>query len=174
MRGETSNWPFVTLVVLALAGSAGADQIYHWVDSSGRVHFSNAPAVDSHASDVGTDEIRMQTTAPPPAAAGTPAATGAAESAADRVHDLRAAQRRLEDIDAQLATLAKARTAHAGGTPGTGGLGTNAAEYLSPEEEKLKGERGEVEQQINELRGTASASAAAPGAAAPVKPAGSP
>jgi Domain of unknown function (DUF4124) len=180
MRGMA----LVVLAGLALAGSAGAEQIYRWVDASGGVHFSNAPAEESHAADVGTEAVRMQTGAPeaPPAAprgTAVQASRGAPPDASPgdrlrrygRERDLRATQQRLQDIDAQLAALAKVRTAHAGGTPGTGGLGTNAAAYLSPEEEKLQTERDEVQQQLDELRGTASA--AGPAGVA-VKPAGSP
>ena len=51
----------LALVLAAAAFSAGADQVYRWVDKDGHVHYSQTPPA---ASIVGAEKLDM--TAPPP------------------------------------------------------------------------------------------------------------
>jgi hypothetical protein len=153
------------VVLLGVAIPAGADEIYRWKDKGGNVHFSNAPTVTEGS---GTVSSEVMPSAPPGAATqGAPgvaavpdeeAGTFSTEASLRRSaieRDLRAAQRRLDEIDGQLATLARARTRFAGGTEATGGVGTNADAFRSEEETTLEKEREQLLDRRQALRADA-------------------
>src|SRR5438477_65097 len=98
-----------TVLGLALcAGSARAGDIYRSTDAAGRTVYSNGPGTPSDAgkarapatssSREGTDDF----------------STSASLRRQALERDLRASDHRLRDLDAQLATLARARTRNAG------------------------------------------------------------
>ena len=149
------------LAVLALAGSARGDDIYRWTDAGGGVHYSNsgapldgstrvpdtaaAPSRHARAAD-GSDE-------PPPGDADSFSA-GVSLRRNALEHDLRASEKRLRELDARLATLARARRQNAGGRAETGGVGANL-DVRSEEERTLATEREQVAQHAAEVRSDA-------------------
>ena len=156
--------------VLALVSAPGwSDEIYHWTDGHGGVHFSNTPTAGvpwTRLSD-GQPAVAGATPgvppAPPTAAAGQPDAdagqpsneTFSADVSLRRnalERDLRASRKRLKDIDGRLATLARARNQHAGGSAATGGVGTLALDLRSDEERALAAEREQLSQHVDETR----------------------
>jgi hypothetical protein len=158
----------VTLALLAWAVPGWSDDIYRWTDGSGAVHFSNTPVgvgggdpekvtIEGHASFGQRTESNAED---------APASDARNERApdADRFstqaslrrrgleRNLRTANQRLHDIDARLAELAEARTRHSAGLAITGGLGTNAGNYLSDEEKQLTEERKQLAAQTEDMR----------------------
>jgi hypothetical protein len=145
------------------AGAARGDEIYRWTDEAGRVHISNAPTVGDRATGVESESMPSApaTTAAPANAdaARTPEQDAISNDASIRRNalerDLRATERRLKEIDARVADLARARTRFAGGLAMTGGVGTHAAELLSEEEKALLAEREQLQKHADEVRADA-------------------
>jgi len=69
--------------------------------------------------------------------------------------DLRATEKKIRDIDAKLASLARARGQHAKGSAATGGVGTVAVDVRSEEEKALEAEREPLAQHAVEVRNEA-------------------
>lgn len=143
---------------------AHADEVYSWKDRGGTVHYSNVPVENAAPTGLHVPTSSFTTSDDPNAGLGsdvvdeiaaetgiTPETENAVEGLQNQ-KQLRRINERLASIDQQLNELAAARTAHAGGTPETGGLGTNAAGYLSPEEESLGAEREQLVKQADRLR----------------------
>jgi len=137
-----------TVLGLALcAGSARAGDIYRSTDAAGRTVYSNGPGTPSDAgkarapatssSREGTDDF----------------STSASLRRQALERDLRASDHRLRDLDAQLATLARARMRNAGGSEATGGVRAPATDVRSDEEKALSAERDGVAQHVAEARG---------------------
>jgi hypothetical protein len=159
----------VALAAATLGGQALADDVYSWKDRSGVQHFGNAPTAgatqtgiahapdtfESTADDEGGWADGAQNTGQGLGADGGFAVSDGAPpagelSAADDLKrlrvgkELRTMSQRITAIDGELAKLASIRTRFAAGTPETGGLGTNAEGYLSPEEKALVAERDQL------------------------------
>jgi hypothetical protein len=143
---------------------AQADEVYSWKDRGGTLHYSNVPTENAAPTDLHIPTASFTTSDDPNAGLGPgeideiAAETGITpgiESTVDGLQNqkqLKSINQRLANIDRELNDLAQARTSHAGGTPETGGLGTNAAAYLSPEEEALGAEREQLVKQAEQLR----------------------
>jgi len=152
-------WMIVGLAAAALgAGSAQGGEIYTWTDESGQVHFSNVPSTDQRGARLGTadsvppDELHAADAAPELSEEQQRFADRAARERSRMARELRAMDRQMKEIDERLAELGRARTAHAQGLAITGGLGTNAADYRSPEELALETEREELMKRRGEAR----------------------
>jgi hypothetical protein len=141
-----------------VAGPAHGNDIYTWTDESGQVHFSNVPSTADRGAKLGTTEG-----VPPDEMHATDTATEldeeqrrfsdkAALERSKMARELRGMDKQVQEIDARLAELSRARTAHAGGSAITGGLGTNAAAFRSPEEIALETEREEIMKRRGETR----------------------
>src|SRR5437867_9538533 len=135
----------MALGLVLLAGSARADEIYRSTDGAGRPLFSNGPRAGDARRDV------APATAPPTEEAET-FSTSASLRRQALERDLRTGERRLRDLDAQLAALARARTRNAGGSEATGGVRAAAAGVRSEEEQSLAGERERVAQHFADAR----------------------
>lgn len=142
--------------LLALAAPAWADEIERWTDAAGNVHYRNvpgprtgdapdaavAPAVHNDgAADTDSDTDAYSTSA------------SLRRNALER--DLRATEKRIRDIDAKLASLARARGQHAKGSAATGGVGTVTVDVRSEEEKALETEREPLAQHAVEVRNEA-------------------
>jgi hypothetical protein len=144
----------VGVSLTVLAGSGWADEIYRWTDAAGNVHFSNTPTSGGTPT-VLNDEQPLGMAAPEAggegvAAAAIPAAaedTGFSTDASLRRNAIeresRAAERRLRQIDDQLASLGRARSARSG-DPATGGVVLLGGDVRSDEERSLEREREEL------------------------------
>jgi hypothetical protein len=141
------------VALLALAVPAWGDEIERWTDAAGNVHYRNAPGPRT-----GDD---ADTPAAPAEHAGAP---GDTDSDADAYstsaslrrnaleRDLRATEKRIREIDAKLASLARVRGQHAQGSAATGGGGTRAIDVRSEEEKALEAEREQLAQHAVEVR----------------------
>jgi hypothetical protein len=142
-----------------VAGPAYADDIYTWTDKGGQVHFSNVPSTDQRGAKLGTtetvppDELHQADAALELSDEQQKFADGAALQRSKMARELRTMDKQVQEIDAKLAELSRARTAHAGGMEITGGLGTNAAGFRSPEEIALETQREELVKRRGEARG---------------------
>ncbi len=143
---------------------AHADEVYSWKDRGGTLHYSNVPTENAAPTDLHVPTASFTTSDDPDAGLGPgeidaiAAETGispgteATVGVLENQKQLKQINQRLATIDRQMNELAQARTSHAAGTPETGGLGTNAAGYLSPEEEALGAEREQLVKQAEQLR----------------------
>jgi hypothetical protein len=141
-----------------------ADEVYSWKDRGGTLHYSNVPTENAAPTDLHIPTASFTTNDDPNAGLGSgdvdaiAAETGITPQTEATVEllennkQLKQINQRLANIDQQMDELAQARTSHAGGTPETGGLGSNAAAYLSPEEEALGAEREQLVKQAEQLR----------------------
>ena len=162
-----------TLALLALSAPGWSSDIYRWTDGTGNVHYSNMDAEGDDAAAVAHE----------PAAEETPAALtdDTTDDAVDRTaargdsdtfsataslrrnaleRDLRATARHLHEIDARLATLARARGQHAQGSVATGGVAAPTAapegiDLRSDEERTLATEREQLAQHADQVRSDA-------------------
>ena len=162
-----------TLALLALSAPGWSSDIYRWTDGAGNVHYSNMDAEGDDAAAVAHE----------PAAEEAPAALtdDTTDDAADRTaargesdtfsataslrrnaleRDLRATARHLHEIDARLATLARARGQHAQGSVATGGVAAPTAapegiDLRSDEERTLATEREQLVQHADQVRSDA-------------------
>jgi len=135
----------MALGLVLLAGSARADEIYRSTDGTGRPVFSNGPRTGDARRDV----------APATAPATEDAETFSTSASLRRQaleRDLRTAERRLRDLDTQLAALGRARTRNAGGSEATGGVRAAAAGVRSEEEQSLGAEREQLAQHVADVR----------------------
>lgn len=149
----------VALLVGALVAPAWSGDIYSWTDASGAVHYSDNPEPGAHRADVADPD-----STPPPAAAAA-AAGSREESASDAdtfstqaslqrsalERSMRDTERRVADIDARLAGMARARGQRAAGSASTGGVGANPA-VESEEERSLREQRKELTDQMAALQ----------------------
>lgn len=167
------------VAILALATSAGADQIYRWQDSAGRIHYSNTEYA-GEATRLGTAAAPAAQPAPAPAApvpaddtadADPGAAPGIAAPLSEEEQatfstrvslrrnalerELRATEKRIAELDARLKSLGQVRTRWAGGSAATGGVRTAAADVRSEEEQALAAEREQLAQHAIEVRSAA-------------------
>jgi len=162
-----------TLALFALSAPGWTSDIYRWTDGAGNVHYSNMDAEGDDAAAVAHE----------PAAEEAPAALtdDTTDDAADRTaargesdtfsataslrrnaleRDLRATARHLHEIDARLATLARARGQHAQGSVATGGVAAPTAapegiDLRSDEERTLATEREQLVQHADQVRSDA-------------------
>jgi hypothetical protein len=162
-----------TVALLALAVPGWAGDIYRWTDSAGSVHYSNLDAEGADAAAVARGEPAAARAEDAPArldgatddaAEGTAAPGDAATFSADASlrrnaleRDLRATTRRLNEIDARLATLARARGQHTQGSAATGGVAAPSAapegiDLRSEEERTLGTEREQLTQHADQVR----------------------
>src|SRR5262245_24516458 len=138
MRWSGGRWLMGLAASALLAGPVWGDDIYTWTDKSGHVHFSNVPSTDQRGAKLGTtdsvppDELRQAETAPELDEEQQRFADRAALERSKKARELRTMDKQVKAIDARLAELGRARTAHARGSAITGGLGTNAGEFRSP------------------------------------------
>ena len=116
----------MALGLVLLAGAVQAEDIYRSTDGAGRPVFSNGPPGGGDA------RRHVAPPAPPDEEAGT-FSTSASLRRQALERDFRTAQRRLRDLDGQLAALGRARTRNAGGNEATGGVLTAAADVRSEE-----------------------------------------
>jgi len=169
----------VYLVALAAPAWSG-DVYYRWRDDAGRLHFSNVPADAQEWVSASVPIEETQPEAAQPAAipavadASAPAADGeaaipapksdeelAAYSASTSLRrnalerDLRATEKRIQEIDGRLKVLATARTRNARGSDATGGVGTSALDLRSEEEKALAAEREQLGQHGADVRNDA-------------------
>jgi len=136
-----------TMLGVALcAGSARAGDIYRSTDAAGRTVYSNGPGTPSDA-----PERRAPAASPSPDNVDE-FSTSASLRRQALERDLRAADRRLRDVDAQLATLARARMRNAGGSEATGGVRAPALDVRSEEEKTLAAEHDQLSQHIVDTR----------------------
>ncbi len=160
------------LALLALATPGWAGDIYRWTDDSGNVHYSNMDAQ-------GSDATAVAPAGPSAAARDESAPRGAhakreAEDAGDTdaysadaslrrnalERELRATERRLREVDGQIATLARARGERVQGSVSTGGVGVPAVapggiDLRSEEERNLATEREKLTQHATQIRNDA-------------------
>ena len=168
------------VVIVVLAGSSTAEEIYRWKDPLGGLHFENVPTPrrsvlrgdpdgsetgGAGASETGAADVLT-------GKRGEPAdfATGKKKLSPDEVEsystdvstrrsrlqrELRVIESQLRDIDGRLATLQRARLKNAHGSAATGGVAAVAFDVLSPEEETLIEQRDELAQRAVEVRNEA-------------------
>jgi len=165
----------VLLMVVALAGSSLAEEMYRWKDASGGLHFENVPqpgerrrhedAVESATGGVATEEsgqyadpsLEEPDAAPRKKMTADETSAFSTEISAKRSQlerELRGTESRLRQIDGQLANLERARTKNARGSEATGGVAA-PGNIMSPEEEALAEERDELAQHAVEVRNDA-------------------
>ena len=138
---------------LVSAAPGRADEVYQWTDAKGGVHYSNTSGGGEPTAAVQRDQSGEDAGARG-AAGGDPATfstdTSLRRNALER--DYRTTDRRLRELDARLATLARARTDHARGSVSTGGVGTLAGDFRSEEEKALATEREQIAKHAQEIR----------------------
>src|SRR5262245_23680567 len=144
------------LGLLALAAPAWADEIERWTDAAGNVHYRNTPGPQTGDDSDATAPAAVHGDA----AAGTDSdadvySTSASLRRNALERDLRATERKIRDIDAKLASLARARGQHAKGSAATGGVGTLAVDVRSEEEKALETEREQLAQHATEVKNDA-------------------
>src|SRR5262245_36845978 len=130
------------LVAGALVAPAWAGEIYSWTDNNGAVHYSNTATPGAASVSVTDSDTTLSAKAPAAregstegAASSEDEATFSTQASLQRTaieRSMRDVERRLADVDSRLAVHARARTSQAGGSVSTGGVGTNAADLLSP------------------------------------------
>ena len=136
----------MALGLVLIAGSARADEIYRSTDAAGRPVFSNGRGATGDA----RQHIAPATASPTEETGTFSTSASLRRQALER--DLRTSERRLRDLDAQLAALARARTRNAGGSEATGGVRAAAAGVRSEEEQSLAAEREQVAQHVADVR----------------------
>jgi hypothetical protein len=156
-----------TLALLALAVPGWSGDIYRWTDSAGSVHYSNmnidgpdatAVAPGAPASSRDTARIDSAATRGDDAATGDDVFSNGASLRRNAMErDLRATTRRLREVDARLATLARARSERTRGSDATGGVGAPASapegiDLRSEEERTLGTEREQLAQHVAQVR----------------------
>jgi hypothetical protein len=146
----------MALAVAGFAMPARADDIYRWTDGD-LVHYSNTPSSGEawkKVPDVG-GVPDAEATVP----GGAPAADAEADSLSAQAslrrnaleRDLRATRRRIQEVDARLAALGRARGQNARGSDATGGVGTQALDLRSEEEKALAADREGLAKHVDEV-----------------------
>ena len=172
------------IVMVALARSSTAEEIYRWKDPLGGLHFENVPSPGrsvlrefdgSEAADGSQAPDGSETPSADVAVdeSGQPVEAQAEKKkrlAPDEVdsystdvsmrrsrleRELRGAESRLREIDGRLAMLERARLKNSRGSEATGGVAAHAHDVLSPEEATLVEERDELAQRAVEVRNDA-------------------
>jgi len=150
---------WLTVGMLALALPAWSSDIYRWTDGAGNVHYSNTPNTGHAAKAVGPDSA-------PAVGDDDGGAAGARDPDADAYsasaslrrnafeRDLRATEKRVRELDAQLAKLARVRGDRADAARVTSGVGTNL-DVRSEEEKALATEREQLAQHAVQVRSDA-------------------
>jgi len=142
--------------LLALAAPAWADEIERWTDAAGNVHYTNSPGPRTgDDSDATAAPAAHQGAATDTDSDADTYSTSASLRRNGLERDLRATEKRIRDIDAKLASLARARGQHAKGSAATGGVGTLAVDVRSEEEKALEAEREPLAQHAAEVRNEA-------------------
>lgn len=161
------------LMVVTLAGSSLAEEMYRWKDASGGLHFENVPqpgerrrheeAVESPTGDVAAEESGADPSLEDPDAEPRKKMTADETSAfsteisakrSQLERELRGTESRLRQIDGQLANLERVRTKNTRGSEATGGVAA-PGNIPSPEEEALVEERDELAQHAVDVRNDA-------------------
>jgi hypothetical protein len=168
----------VLVVIVVLAGTSTAEDIYRWKDPTGGLHLQNVPTPGqrsvllddsgSAGSETSADATSSDTTDVAMSDGGetpkrkklTPEqeedfSTEVSMRRATLEKELRGTEKRLRDVDGRLATLQRARLKNVNGSAATGGVGAPAYNVLSPEEEALVEERDELAQRAVEVRNDA-------------------
>jgi len=150
---------WLTVGMLALALPAWSSDIYRWTDGAGNVHYSNTPNTGHPATAVGRDSAPV--IGDDGSSAGEdrdPGADTYSASASLRRNalerDLRATEKRVRELDARLAKLARTRGERADAARATSGVGTNL-DVRSEEEKALATEREQLAQHAVQVRGDA-------------------
>jgi hypothetical protein len=160
-------------MVVALAGSSVAEDMYRWKDASGGLHFENVPqpgerrrheeAVESPTGEVAAEESGADPSLEDPDAEPRKKMTADETSAfsteistkrSQLERELRGTESRLRQIDGQLSNLERVRTKNARGSEATGGVAA-PGNIPSPEEEALVEERDELAQHAVDVRNDA-------------------
>ena len=142
--------------LLALAAPAWADEIERWTDAAGNVHYTNSPGPRTgDDSDATAAPAAHQDAAADADSDADAYSTSASLRRNALERDLRATEKRIRDIDAKLASLARARGQHAKGSAATGGVGTLAVDVRSEEEKALATEREQLAQHAAEVKNDA-------------------
>lgn len=150
-------------LVVAWAPCASAD-FYRWVDKNGVEHYSNVPTqlpadrevkrmpVDPPSE--GSDDEGVAAEEPDDEAKTANEAVEANLASDALRRDYRKVMTRIDAIDAELETLAAARTRWARqGNPAVGDTrAVDAPDVRSPEEEELEAERSDLEEQAREMK----------------------
>jgi len=154
------------LMLFAVPVPGWTDDIYHWVDRAGNVHYSNTSGGAGASSDSMPSEPEATTGEAGDggdAAAGDVASAPAAADAADAFsssaslrryaleRDLRATDGQIRELDSRLAILARARAQNQQGSAATGGVAT-AADVRSEEEKTIAAQRDELTKHKDEVR----------------------
>jgi hypothetical protein len=146
----------MALAVAGLAAPAHADDIYQWTDGD-LVHYSNTPSSGEPWKKV------PDAGGVPDAEATVPGGAPAADAEADSLsaqaslrrnaleRDLRATRRRIQELDARLAALGRARGQNAKGSDATGGVGAQALDFRSEEEKALAADREGLAKHVDEV-----------------------
>ena len=150
---------WLTVGMLALALPARSSDIYRWTDGAGNVHYSNTPNTGHAAKAVGSDGgPAVDDDEGRPGADRDPDADAYSASASLRRNalerELRATEKRVREVDAQLAKLARARGDRADAARTTSGVGTNL-DVRSEEEKALATEKEQLAQHAVQVRSDA-------------------
>lgn len=137
-----------TAALVFAASSARAEEVYRSTGPGGTPVYGNVPMPGAAATGIRSRPESVPSAAPDAVETDTAARTSPAAA-----REIARIEERLRAIDDEMAELAQARTAHAAGGAATGGIGTNAADVLSPEEEALAAERDRLTKRVAELRG---------------------
>jgi len=151
---------WLTVGVLALALPAWSSDIYRWTDGAGNVHYSNTPSTGQAAKAigpdgapaVGDDDGGSAGEDRDPDADAYSASASLRRNALER--DLRATEKRVRDLDAQLTKLARARGERSDAAKATSGVGTNL-DVRSEEEKALVTEKEQLAQHAVQVRSDA-------------------
>lgn len=139
---------------LVYAAPGRADGIYQWTDAKGGVHYSNTSGGGDRDAPGTRDEASEQ--AAVGGAAGVDDAGAFSTDASLRRNalerDFRTTDRHLHELEARLATLARARTGNSRGSASTGGIGTLAVDVRSEEEKALTAERDQIAKHAHDIR----------------------
>lgn len=135
-------------VLLVPGGLGRAEEVYRSTGPGGTPVYGNVPMPGAASTGIRSRAERV-----PPPEADAAEGPAAAQVSPASARELAGIEERLRTIEEEMAELARARTAHAAGGPATGGIGTNAADVLSPEEEALAAERDRLTKRIAELTG---------------------
>lgn len=166
------------LAVFAMVTLGRSEEIQRWTDAEGHVHYMNLPGghgggggdadivepggqptdVATHTEPGGDAEDPRNAAIPPPA----PSANGANDAQdaystqaslrrSTLERDLRTTEKRIKEIDDQLAGLEKVRGKNAAGSVATGGVRASM-EVRSPEEAQLAEEREKLDKHATDVR----------------------
>jgi hypothetical protein len=169
---------YAALAVFTMVTLGQSEEIQRWTDADGHVHYMNLPGghggggggadiverggeptdVATHTQPGGDAEDPRNAAIPPPAQGANAAndaqdaySTQASLRRATLERDLRSTEKRIKEIDDQLAGLEKIRGKNAAGSVATGGVRASM-EVRSPEEAQLAEEREKLDKHATEVR----------------------